>query len=271
MEKKANKIELPKISKHDFYFETSLYNTITIKELEEDILKWEIKGYNPFEQFETTFSINSDYRIYFEKNQVEERFKIGQFNWFITVGLDCKRASNQLTFYLSIVGDKITKIWQYPSLVDIQFAGLDKKYNKVLPEEDLQDFKKAIWLYTHGAWAWSFVYLRRIFERLIFDTYNTNKKSLWIEEAEFTKKRVNDKIELLKEFLPEQLIEMKSIYWILSKWVHELPEDQCKQYFNPIKLSIELILDQKIEIQIKKEKDKKVKQELQKINKEISK
>ncbi len=45
MEKEEH-IENKKISKHDFYFELSLYKEIKLSEFEEDILKWEVDGYS---------------------------------------------------------------------------------------------------------------------------------------------------------------------------------------------------------------------------------
>lgn len=275
MSKTISTEEIQKISTHDFYFETSLYKPIKIEELEEDILNWEVDWYNSISSFETTYSIKSQWsvEIDIENNKVKENrswWRQSDFSGFINIELHCKRKNNDiLYFYLLIWEGLIIKIGQFPSLADIQFAELGRKYDKILPKDDLQDFKKAIWLVSHGAWAWSFVYLRRIFERLIFDTYKTNKGSLWIEEKEFISKRMDEKVDLLKKFLPHQLIEMKGIYWILSKWVHELSEDSCKKYFSPIKVSIELILDQKIEIQTKKEKDEKVKKEIEKIKKEV--
>lgn len=264
--------EIQKISTHDFYFETSLYNPIKIEQLEEDILNWEVDAYSSVNHIDTTYKIESkdSMMVDIEGKCIKSRGnKLN--NKFFDVKLICKRKWNdKLTFNLIVLDDIIMKTGQYPSLADIQFAELGKKYDKILPKDDLQDFKKAIWLISHGAWAWSFVYLRRIFERLIFDTYKINKDSLWIEEKEFIGKKMDEKVGLLKDFLPNQLIEMKGIYWILSKWVHELSEDDCKKYFSPIKVSIELILDQKIEIQMKKEKDDKVKKEIEKIKKEVN-
>jgi hypothetical protein len=82
---------------------------------------------------------------------------------------------------------------------------------------------------------------------------------------------MDEKVELLKAFLPSQLVEMKSIYGILSKGVHELSEEECLKYFSPIKLSIELILDQKIETKQRVDRDDMVRKELQNINQQISK
>jgi hypothetical protein len=62
---------------------------------------------------------------------------------------------------------------------------------------------------------------------------------------------------------------MKGIYGILSKGIHELDDEVCLTYFNPLKLSIELILDQKIEEKKKMDKDKLVDQQIQKIQQEL--
>jgi hypothetical protein len=186
--------------------------------------------------------------------------------------LKCKRKDNDvLWFYIykDEISGNIMKVGQFPSLADLQFAELGKKYDKVLAKEELRNLKKAIGLVSHGAGAGSFVYLRRIFERLIFNTYTDNAASINLSEVDFKRQKMMEKVETLKEFLPSQLVEMKSVYSILSKGVHELTEDECLRYFSPIKLSIELILDQKIEESKKREKDLLVKKQLQQIHQEI--
>jgi hypothetical protein len=56
-----------------------------------------------------------------------------------------------------------------------------------------------------------------------------------------------EKIELLQSYLPPLLIEMKFIYSIMSKGVHSLSEEECLEYFKPLRVGIELILEQKLE------------------------
>ena len=132
---------------------------------------------------------------------------------------------------------------------------MGKKYNKVLPVQDLHDLKKAIGLMAHGAGAGSLVYLRRIFENIIWNTYDKNKAIFGISDAEFLKKRMDEKVDFLKDQLPSQLVTMKAVYGILSKGVHELSEAECLAYFPALKLSITLILDQRIEEDAKSKKD----------------
>jgi len=146
---------------------------------------------------------------------------------------------------------------------------LQRKYENVLDEKYLKEFKRAIGLASHGIGVGSFVYLRRIFEKLIFQTFQDNQKEISENIGEFKTKRMEDKIDVLQNYLPSQLIKMKSIYGILSKGIHELEDAECLTYFNPLKLSIELILDQKIEEKKKSDRDKMVDQQIQEIQRKL--
>ncbi len=264
-----------KISKHDFYFEVSLYEEVKAEDLE-DIFSWEIIGYSSINNRETTYTIKpiSQNAYHIKDNKIE--YSSNGYQWskaegFLDIQLVCKRKNNDtLTFNLIISKDIIIKVWQYPSLADLQFAEIGKKYNNILPKEDLTNLKTAIWLKAHWVGAGSFVYLRRIFENLIFEAYNEHKTNLTIKEADFINKRMLEKVEALKDFLPSQLVEMKNLYSILSKWVHELSEQDCLKFFSAIKLSIELILDQKIKMKEEKEKEDRVKKEIASITKLVS-
>ncbi|MBU2577534.1 hypothetical protein KKA69_01750, partial [Patescibacteria group bacterium] len=90
-----------------------------------------------------------------------------------------------------------------------------------------------------------------------------------ITKEEFLKKRMEEKIEALKKYLPSQLVSMRGIYSILSKGLHELTEEQCLKYFPALKLSIELILEQKIDMKAKQKKDQEAKKQIESIKKEI--
>jgi hypothetical protein len=64
---------------------------------------------------------------------------------------------------------------------------------------------------------------------------------------------MGERIELLKDELPEFLVENKAMYSILSKGIHELSEEECLTAFPILKVGIEIILDVKLEA-AKKEK-----------------
>lgn len=253
--------EPKKVNKYEFYFETSLYEDVIPDGSEENLFQGIVNAYNSMDGFDTTYTI--------------QKREVSNYGWngFSKITLDCKRGGKtELKFFvIEFANGTLMKVGQFPSLANIQFAEIGKRYNSFLSKEDLKNYKKAIGLYAHGAGAGSFVYLRRIFENLIFETYENNKGHLNLEEKDFKIKRMEEKIEILKSFLPSQLLEMKNIYKILSKGVHELEEEECLNYFSPIKLSITLILDQKIEEAVKKYKDRQVKQELQDIHQKLSK
>lgn len=251
------------MSKHDFYLETPLYEVVSISELEKNSFSGDVDAYSAQNNSETTYSIDTQ--------EIDTWLKNSTTIGFYLITLTCKRKQNDvLRFTVYRDREIVLKIGQYPSLADLQFAEIGKKYDKVLPTEDLKNLKKAIGLVAHGAGAGSFVYLRRIFEKLILETYTNNAVATKLSESDFKKQRMMDKVETLKAFLPSQLVEMKGVYAILSKGVHELTEEECLRYFAPIKLSIELILDQKIEEAKKNEKDAMVKKQLQQIQQEIA-
>lgn len=111
-------------------------------------------------------------------------------------------------------------------------------------------------MHANGIGVGSFVYLRRIFEALIFEAGEKLITQGAITKEDFYTKRMDEKIEVAKSELPDFLVKNKSIYGILSKGVHELLEEECLKYFEVIKNGIELILDDKIEKEEKENRRK---------------
>ncbi|ARC74984.1 MULTISPECIES: hypothetical protein [Bacillus subtilis group] len=173
----------------------------------------------------------------------------------ITLLFQCQRNGGHL-FYLTLLirGNKVTKIGQYPSLADLQLHKIDR-YRKIL-KDDYRDFSKAIRLYSQEIGAGSFVYLRRIFENLIEEARQTaaSQESQW-DDSIFYRSKMDEKIKLLKNYLPEFLVQNRQLYAILSKGIHELNEKECLDLFPNVQLAIEIILDEKIH---QKEKQKKI-------------
>lgn len=169
---------------------------------------------------------------------------------------ECARNNaHKMVFYFRLKENSLFKIGQYPSVADLQLPSI-KKYRKSVPNGDYSELARAVGLNAHGIGIGSFVYLRRIFERLLENSHaQARQGSDWDEKA-YSKSRVIEKIELLQGYLPEFLVENKSIYGILSKGIHELGEDECNQIFPIVRTGIELILDEKI---AQTEKEKKLK------------
>ena len=267
---------MKEITIEEFFFDVSLYKNIYIeKEIDEDdkkeikppksisvrmeystlvsILNFtsinSIEGYNAIEKCETTFTGD---RRYIDPTRHPDDI-------CVEIKILCRRHGTVYKYFLQIYdidsGYVVQKIGQHPSLADLHLAKI-KQYDKLLKDE-ATEFTKAIGLYAHGIGIGSFVYLRRIFENLIWNTAKEHKTDN--EYQEFMTLRMDEKIEDLKGHLPSFLVENKDIYVILSKGIHELTEEECLGYFDAVKTSIEFILDQKLE----QEKNKKKKEEAQ--------
>ena len=159
-----------------------------------------------------------------------------------------------IIFDLITTDDKIIKVGQYPSVADLVIPEI-AKYKPVLGTQ-YREFSKAIGLFAHGIGSGSFVYLRRIIENLVFDKYNEVSENLEISNTEFMRLKFDEKIEALKPYLPEVLVANKNIYGIVSKGIHELSEEECREMFPYIKAGIELILDSLLAEKERKSKEK---------------
>ncbi len=257
-----NTTETKIISKHEFFFEVPLYSPVPVSDLESaevsTFLAGDVDAYSPA-GFDTTYTVTKWYLGSSDST----------YRGYLAVSLNCKRKGETLEFFLYNNGETLIKVGQYLSLADLQYAEIGKDYDKVLSVQDLHDLKKAIGLMAHGAGAGSLVYLRRIFENIIWNTYQNNASVIGVSGDEFKVLRMDEKVEMLKSFLPSQLVEMKVIYGILSKGIHQLSEQECLAYFPGLKLSITLILDQRVEEEKVRAKDLETKKTLAAIAKEI--
>lgn len=268
----------------EFFFDIPLYTEIKITDknisILEDILllnKNDIsfEGYNPIKKFESTFIIERRYEEEYHpfdysfkksyKNIIEDFMINGGYR---TINAKCKRYEDIFTFsiFYNVEEKYLIKIGQYPSIADFHIHKI-KQYDNL--KYDLKEFTKAIGLAANGVGIGSFVYLRRIFENLILESFKEAKLEGKVEEETFSRSRMDEKIELLKDYLPSFLVENKSIYSILSKGIHELDENTCLEYFDPMKVGIEIILDQKLEKKKQKEKEEEAKKRIAQLNSKL--
>lgn len=177
--------------------------------------------------------------------------------------------SHRIFFTFNITDGFIQKIGQYPSVANSLEEEI-KVYKKELGKEKGEEFSKAIGLFSHGVGIGAFVYLRRIFENFIYEAKDKALNDGVITNEEFNQRRMSEKIELLREYLPQVIVERKDYYSVVSKGIHELSEDECKKYFMTLKNGIELILDEKIAEKQAKKKRELFEQELSKITQKIN-
>lgn len=273
----------------EFVFNTPLYQRINKDNGYEEIVtkladqneSVTIEGFNPIKKTETTFYLKkgignlreysdnflmdfgrtlSDRYTYSEQLLKENGVKSFEFK--------CKRYGDLITIivYHSQNENLIMKVGQYPSVATIHIGQI-KQYNKQLGESVSKEFTRAIGLAANGVGIGSFVYLRRIFEKLILDAYNQAKDS--IDTDAFAKQRMDEKILTLRDHLPSFIVENRAIYGILSKGIHELSEDECLAHFDCLRKSIELILDEKIEQIEKRKREEAVKKSINDIASKI--
>ena len=168
----------------------------------------------------------------------------------------CSMNSEHHLDFVAIADNKtFRKIGQYPSIADLSFPELDV-YQKVLSTEDRKEFGRAIGLYASGIGAGSYVYLRRIFERLLFQAKVNAGDS--IDEEAFEKARVDAKITMLSDHLPKLLTGNPTLYGVLSKGIHELTEKECIEYFPVVRDCIFMILNEWEEMRKRKEKEESI-------------
>jgi hypothetical protein len=67
------------------------------------------------------------------------------------------------------------------------------------------------------------------------------------DESAFSKARMEDKIEMLRQHLPKFLVENRKFYGIMSVGVHTLSEADCLAAFPVVRVGIELMLDEQLE------------------------
>ncbi|MBR5328435.1 MAG: hypothetical protein IKV31_07865 [Paludibacteraceae bacterium] len=104
---------------------------------------------------------------------------------------------------------------------------------------------------------------------MIQSAYEQALKDDAIDKEQYARGRMNDKITLLRDYLPGTLVEIKDVYGILSKGIHELSEEECLQYFDAMKNGIELIQDDKLEQKRKEQKRKATLESVSKIKEKV--
>jgi len=180
----------------------------------------------------------------------------------------CPRAPNDSThdqvYIFRIMNEKLIKIGQHPPLADLSSDNI-KKYQK-LNQEIFKELNRAIGLASHGIGVGSYVYLRRIIEKYIVNPkFEELLENGSLNEEDIEKVDFKRKITLIKDDLPDFLVQNKNVYSFLSKGLHELDEQECTNYFPIVLTSIEIILDEQLENMEKEKKKKEISNQLNKL------
>ncbi|WP_160678045.1 hypothetical protein [Clostridium sp. C8-1-8] len=163
----------------------------------------------------------------------------------------CPICKNVYKFLYKITDDTnskerlyIQKIGQYPSLYDFSDYR-QNDYDKLLKKVDaLEDLRKGLSLQTDGYYVAAYTHFRRVLEKFIKYKFDTNKDEIGCETEEFNRKHINEKLDILKKYLPSFLYDNKEIYNVLSAGIHMLSEAECQENFETVKDAIDAILSQ---------------------------
>lgn len=255
----------------EFIFKTAPYKRVDgdefvqlHKELSNDYLH--VDGFNPNHNMETTYhlcsasikynrsTLDSGGFLPFDYNIRVLSFKCGRFNDILSLIVYCDKKEGY-----------IIKIGSYPSLRDFHKDDI-KRYDRVLSPTQRTELITAIMIANNGVGIGSYVYLRRIFEGIVFEEAQNAIKDGVISEEDFNNKRMDEKIVSIKEYLPSFLYEHhKELYGILSKGIHQLDEDVCLAIFPVLYDCIILILEDRLAQKEKEETTKKAAAALSKI------
>ncbi|MBU2973202.1 hypothetical protein [Zobellia sp. B3R18] len=172
--------------------------------------------------------------------------------------------SHSQYFIFRVINKNLIKVGQHPTLADLTTESISK-YRK-LNEDIYSELNRAIGLAAHGVGIGAFVYLRRIIEKhILTPKINELISEEKIAKEELFKKDFKEKINLAKDKLPSFLVENTKIYSILSKGIHALDEEECKEHFPILRTSIEIILDEQIEKNQREKKNKLIAASLNKL------
>jgi hypothetical protein len=255
----VSKPAAPYTTPEDFLFNTPPYDQRSISEEKVKGLfggNLRLDGYCPYCQARRTFSRSAGAMTQYwfqEYEPANERRHFGELH------LKCTRYDHVLRFNWTLASSLIQKVGQFPSFADIALDE-SKQYNKLLSPQDASEFHRAIGLAAHNIGIGSFVYLRRIFERLIDKRYTDFKDAEGWKDDDFYKLRMAEKITFLKDHLPSFLVKNAKIYSILSVGLHELSEAECLSFFAVLRQSTVLILEE----DKKKREELKMQHELEK-------
>lgn len=142
----------------------------------------------------------------------------------------------------------VRKIGQNPSMLIVKGFDFDK-YKKFLDKINAyDDYKKADLCNSDHFYVGAYAYLRRIFEKMI---------KFYLGDTELKDDHMDTKIDAVKNnFDPRVNKMLKNLYGILSISIHELDEEQSKEYYTYLKAVIDMQLEY---VKSEDEKDKQSK------------
>lgn len=162
--------------------------------------------------------------------------------WYIEYKLSC--TNDPIHSYLMVISIEqkfdtfiVKKIGQDPSMLSVHGFDFEKYKAQLNKINAYEDYKKADLSNTDHFYVGAYAYLRRIFEKMV-NNYVKEKKVVLKDD------HIDTKIKAVKDCFDVRIKDLlKNLYKILSKSIHELDEDQSKEYYQYLKAIIDIQLE----------------------------
>lgn len=170
----------------------------------------------------------------------------------------CPSCNKKIYIEFLFFDDYMIKIAQYPALCEMSRDELKKfQKNKVIDKEYFKEIQKAEVCAGDGYFVAAFTYMRRVFENLIKNIFKDNQQSIGIHYEEYIKKRTDEKIAIIKNYLPIDDDVYMPLFSLLSEGIHALTEEECAENYNLLK---SVLLELLVTFKAKKEQEERRKQ-----------
>lgn len=160
--------------------------------------------------------------------------------WYVEYSFTCTNDSKHKYLMMISIELKegcffVRKIGQNPSMLTVKGFDFDK-YKDILEKTNAyKDYKKADLSNADHFYVGAYAYLRRIFEKLILH---------YLGDTKLKDDHMDTKIEAVKDYFDPRIRGLlKNLYGILSKSIHELDEEESKEYYEYLKTVIDMQLE----------------------------
>ena len=162
-------------------------------------------------------------------------------NYYMSYYISCNNVPKHiygLYLFIKVQRDKIivTKIGQYPSMLSVKGFDFDKYAKQLKKYNAYDDYKNADLSMSNNFHAGAYTYLRRVYEKQLNFYVDKDKPQL-------SDNRTETKIKAVKENFDPRIHEhLNNLYGILSIGIHELDEEESKNYYEYLKAMIDMQL-----------------------------
>lgn len=208
-------------------------------------------NYNGVFASETTINITNDKQypayIYLSINNIEgyqppyDKEIMTTKNYYINYSLACSHEIEHC-YYMSVFvrvekGKFIVmKIGQYPSILSVKGFDFDKFKKQLKKYAAYEDYKNSELSLANGFTVGAYTYLRRVYEKQL--NYYIEKDKIILQDN-----HTETKIKAVKSNFDTRINPLlEDLYRILSKGIHELDEEECKDYYEYLKAVINMQL-----------------------------